>query len=52
MIYKKGKIYGRVPAETKVSGVFDPHTAGIDVNSSLRGDGYKNNILSSKRAGF
>jgi len=52
MIYWMGKIYGRVPAEMNVSGVFDSHTAGIDVNSSLRGDGYKNNLLSSKRAGF
>ncbi|GEM_PF-5838550 len=52
MIYSKGKIYGRVPAEMKVSSIFDSHTVGIDVNISLRGDGYKNNRLSSKRAEF
>lgn len=52
MIYRKGKIYGREPAATKVSGAFDSQSAGIEVNSSLRGDGYKNNFLSSKRAGF
>ncbi len=52
MIYSKGKIYGRVPAERKVSSVFDSHKVGIDVNISLRGDGYKNNRLFNKRAGF
>jgi len=52
VIYRKGKIYGRVPAEIEISNVFASHTAGIDVKLSLRGDGDKNNHLSSKRAGF
>ena len=41
-----------VPARMNNSRVFDSHTAGVDVNASLRGDGYKNDLLSGKRAGF
>ena len=46
MIYRKGKIQGQVLTETIGSNIFASHTAGIDVNLSLRGDEYKNSLVS------